>query len=97
MAKISKVINSGYRSFKKEIKNIKGMPSDIKQGYQQGARLAKMQNKDSFSYKTQGVIRKGIIPHLPEILGVVTALIPIPGISIGSIYVGKKFQKIFKK
>ena len=97
MAKISKVINSSYRGLKKEIKKIEGMPSDIKQGYRQGARLAKIKNTDSFSYKTHGIIRKGIIPHLPEILGVITALIPIPGISIGSIYVGKKFQKIFKK
>ena len=60
MAKISKVINSSYRGLKKEIKKIEGMPSDIKQGYRQGARLAKIKNTDSFSYKTQGIIRKGI-------------------------------------
>ena len=34
---------------KEEIKKIEGMPSDIKQGYRQGARLAKIKNTDSFS------------------------------------------------
>lgn len=48
MAKISKVINSSYRGLKKEIKKIEGMPSDIKQGYQQGARLAKIKKYRQF-------------------------------------------------
>lgn len=97
MAKVSKILDSGVRSLKKEFRNIKSMPSDIRQGYLQGARLAKMQNRDSFSCKSKGVICKGIIPHIPEILGLITSFIPIPGLSVGSIYIGKKFLKKFKK
>lgn len=97
MAKVSKILDSGVRSLKKEFRNIKSMPSDIRQGYLQGARLAKIQKGDSFSCKSKGVLRRGIIPHIPEILGIITSFIPIPGISVGSIYVGKKFLKIFKK
>lgn len=107
MTKISKIVSYGYRQTKalsktatKEVIGVGKLPLDVKTGYQTAKRLAEIKEKTPIQ-KTQaigtGIIRMGIVPHLPGILAGVGTVIPVLGSSAAGLAIGKILQKALKK
>ena len=94
----------GKKALAKQIKVIGGdildvrhLPKDVVRGWKMGARVAKSQNQSIFSgLKTRGagVVRKGIIPHLPGVTAATTCWIPMIGATEGGYFLGVWLRKI---
>jgi len=101
---VSKIINSLFKyginqskTITKDIVKVKHMPIDILNGWQQGSRLAKIQNKsyiEKAGIISATTLKKGVAPHLPGIMAGTTFFSPIPGSSIVTYYLGKVLKNI---
>lgn len=88
-----KTIARETKTMIKDMAKTANLPNDIHRGYKQGIRLTRMNHQNKiYGIKNSsiGVIRKGLANHLGGILGIASFPIPIPGISVGLYYLGKK-------
>lgn len=107
MTRIGKVISNGYEKTKaaskeatKEIFDVANMPKDIKNGFQYGRRLSKIQKAtpcDTFVTVGRSMLRKGVIPHLPGIFAGLGFAIPVIGANPAGFALGKVLKKALRK
>jgi hypothetical protein len=99
---ISKVVNYSVRNvgvINKEIMGMRKMPKHVSLGWQQGARLSKIQHsglRKSMVNRGIGVYRRGVFPHIPGLFAGIGTILPLPGTSVGGFCLGKLFQKMIK-
>lgn len=107
MAKISKIISSGYRHTKaisktatREVIEVGKFPRAIKSSYQTAKRLSQIKKKSPLKkIEAIGVsiMRNGVVPHLPGLLAGIGTALPVLGSSVAGLAIGKFLQKILKK
>lgn len=107
MAAISKIISYGYRQTKalsveatKEVIGVAKIPADMRLGYQCGKRLSGINKAGTGkTVKTigTGVLRKGVVDHLPGILAGVGTIIPWLGTSAMGLVLGKVMRKSLRR
>ena len=76
------------------------MPRDIKNGFQYGYRLSKIQKGtpcDTFVTVGRSMLRKGLIPHLPGILAGLGFAVPVIGANPAGFALGKFLKKALRK
>ncbi len=107
MTKIGKVISTGYektkavsKEAKQEVFGVANMPRDIKNGFQYGYRLSKIQKGtpcDTFVTVGRSMLRKGLIPHLPGLLAGLGFAVPVIGANPAGFALGKVLKKALRK
>ena len=101
IGKIAKFALGESKTMAKDILKVMRLPVDVGKGYKQGARLSRIQNKNSIftglKNRSVGVLRKGIAPHMGGIFGIVSYPIPVPLVSTAFYYIGKKTGKGMSK
>ena len=107
MTRIGKVISNGYEKTKaaskeasKEIFGVANMPKELKNGFQYGRRLSKIQKAtpcDTFVTVGRSMLRKGVIPQLPGTFAVFGFAIPIIGANPAGFALGRVLRKALRK
>lgn len=107
MAAVSKILTYGIERTKtlsagaaKEVLGVAKIPSDIRLGYQCGKRLSEI--KKAGSRKTAGnigtgMLRKGVVDHLPGIMAGLGTAAPIIGTGALGLVIGKFMQRVIRR